>query len=250
MDIFLFKSILSMIVILVIFIALFTMFEIFGRSEKRFNIEKFKKLHKANGIFYLLLFIFIAYFCIDFMIRTKVEPSPRGLFHSVFALTVFILLCLKISIVRFYRQFYGKVQTIGLLIALISFGMVGTSGGYFLLVTRLGTDIPAAKVGERKKEAPQEGIKVVVKTDPESIAKGKTLYESKCIFCHDPNSTRKKFGPGHQGILKNPLLPASGKPATPENILNQLRNPYQNMPSFAELPVSEVLNIIAFLNTL
>jgi len=250
MDIFFFKSILSMIVILLVFIALFTMFEIFGRSEKRFNIEKLKKLHRANGIFYLLLFIFIAYFCIDFMVKTKVEPSPRALFHSIFALTALILLCLKISIVRFYRQFYGKAQTIGLLIALISFGMVGTSGGYFLLVTRLGADIPSAKVGERKKEAPQERIKVVVKTDPKSIAEGKGLYESKCIFCHDPYSTRKIFGPGHQGILKNPLLPASGKPATPENIINQLRNPFRNMPAFSELPENDVLNVIAFLNTL
>lgn len=250
MDIFLFKSILSMIVILLVFIAMFSMFEIFGKSEKRFNIEKLKKLHRANGIIYILFFIFIAYLCLNFMIQAKGGLSPRGLFHSVFALTVLILLCLKISIVRFYRQFYGKVQTIGLLIALISFGMVGTSGGYFLLVTRLGTDIPAAKVGEHKKDVFQEGIKVVVKTDPESIAKGKGLYESKCIFCHDPYSTKRKFGPGHQGILKNPLLPVSGKPATPENILNQLRNPYQNMPSFAELPVNEVLNIIAFLNTL
>jgi mono/diheme cytochrome c family protein len=229
---------------------MFTMFEIFGRSEKRFNIEKLKKLHRANGIFYLLLFIFIAYFCIDFMIKTRVEPSPRALFHSVFALTVLILLFLKISIVRIYRQFYGKVQTIGLLIALISFGMVGTSGGYFLLVTRLGTDIPAPKVGDQKKDVPQEGIKVVVKTDPKSIAEGKALYESKCIFCHDPYSTRKKFGPGHQGIMKTPSLPASGNPATPENILNQLRNPYQNMPSFSELSDKDALNIIAFLNTL
>lgn len=250
MDISLFKSILSMVVILLVFIALFTMFEIFGRSEKRFNIEKLKKLHRANGILYLLLFIFIAYFCLDFVMEKKVEPSSRAMFHSVSALTVFILLCLKISIVRFYRQFYGKVQTIGLLIALISFVMVGTSGGYFLLVTGIGTELPVNKVGERKKDALQEVIKVVIKTDPGSIAKGRELYESKCIFCHDPYSTRKKFGPGHQGILKNPLLPASGKPATPENIINQLRNPFRNMPSFSQLPEKDVLNIIAFLNTL
>jgi len=250
MDVFLFKSILSMIVILLVFVGLFTMFEIFGRSEKRFNIEKLKKLHRANGIFYLLLFIFISYFCLDFMVKTKLEPPPRALFHSVFALTVLTLLCLKISIIRFYRQFYGKVQAIGLLIALISFGMVGTSGGYFLLITKLGTDIPAPKVGEQKKDALEEGIEVVVKTDQKSIANGKGLYESKCIFCHDPYSARKKFGPGHQGILKNPYLPVSKRPATPKNILNQLRNPFRNMPSFSELPENDVLDIIAFLNTL
>ena len=239
-----------MIVILLVFVALFTMFEIFGRSEKRFNIEKLKKLHRANGILYLLLFIFIAYFCMDFMAKTKVELSSRASFHSVFALTVLILICLKISIVRFYKQFYGKVQTIGLLIALISFGMIGTSGGYFLLLTRIGIELPVSKAGERKKDVIQEGIKVVIKTDLGSIGKGREIYESRCIFCHDPYSTRKKIGPGHQGILKNLLLPASGKPATPENIINQLRNPFRNMPSFSELPEKDVLNIIAFLNTL
>jgi len=58
------------------------------------------------------------------------------------------------------------------------------------------------------------------------------------------------YGPGHKGILKNPLLPACGKPATPGNIINQLRNPFRNMAPFSELPKNDVLNIIASFNTL
>jgi len=91
---------------------------------------------------------------------------------------------------------------------------------------------------------------MVIKTDQESINKGKELYESKCYFCHDAYSTKWGVGPGHKGILKNPLLPASGKPATPENIVNQLRNPYKDMPSFSYLSDEDIQNIIAFLNTL
>ncbi|MBI5025499.1 MAG: cytochrome c [Nitrospirae bacterium] len=267
MSTLLLKSILSLITILSAFIAIFTMYEILGRSEKKYDIAKLKKIHKANGIVYFLIFIFIAYFCLNFIITSKSELSPRGIFHSVFAFTVIVLLCLKISFIRIYKQFYGKVQTIGLLIALITFGMVGTSGGYYLLVTEFGRDKAFDKIMEYKKEGPSkiadkkvvaptlrgnrdEGIKIAVKTDPESIRKGKELYESKCYFCHDAYSTKAAVGPGHKGILKNPLLPVSKKPATPENVATQLRNPYKDMPSFSYLSEDDVLNIIAFLNTL
>jgi hypothetical protein len=57
-------------------------------------------------------------------------------------------------------------------------------------------------------------------------------------------------GPGHKDILKNPLLPVSKKPATPENAADQIRNPYKDMPSFSYLLDEDVENIVAFLNTL
>lgn len=250
MPIFLIKSLLSIILLILTFVAMFTMFEVFGRTEKKFNIEKLKKIHGLNGKIYFLIYLIIAYFCLDFILNTKAEPSPRATLHSVFALAVIVLLGLKVSFVRIYRQFYGQVRIIGLLIALLTFGMVGTSGGYYLLVTKFGTDMAIAQNMEHKKAAIQESVKIVLKTDPESIAKGKELYESKCSFCHDAYSTKKIVGPGHKNILKNPVLPESKKPATPENIANQLRNPYRDMPSFSYLSDNDMLNIIAFLNTL
>lgn len=250
MSVFLFKSVLSLFMLLSAFIAMFTMFEIFGRAEKRYNIENLKKLHRANGIIYLLFFVFITYFCLDFILQTKAEPSPRSTFHSLFSLTVIILLGLKVSFVRLYRQYYGRVQTIGILIALLTFGMIWTSGGHFLLVTKFGTDMAVAKIIEQKKETPNKIAKIAIKTDSESIKKGKEMYESKCYFCHDAYSTKTGVGPGHKGILKNPTLPVSKKPATPENVANQIKNPYRDMPSFSYLPDEDVQNMIAFLNTL
>ena len=91
---------------------------------------------------------------------------------------------------------------------------------------------------------------VTVKTDSESIEKGENLFKSKCSFCHKANSTETIASPGLKGILKNSRLPVSRRPATPENIAGQLKNPYKDMPSFSYLPEEDVLNIIAYLNTL
>jgi hypothetical protein len=91
---------------------------------------------------------------------------------------------------------------------------------------------------------------IVVKTDAKSIQAGKTLFMQKCEYCHDPYSTMTIGGPGLKGVLKNPLLPVSRKPATPENIASQMRHPFSNMPSFVYLDEDDVENIIAFLNTL
>lgn len=249
MPIFLIKSLLSLVLLTLTFVAMFTMFEVFGRADKKFNIQKLITIHRLNGKLYFLLYICIAYFCLDFIIKTKAEPSPRSIFHGVFALAVLVLLCLKVSFVRIYRQFYGQVKTIGILIALLTFGMIGTSGGYYLLVTKLGTDVLLKKSAEEKKGIPK-GSMIIVKTDRESIMKGKELYESKCFFCHDPYSTKTIVGPGHKGIMKGQFLPVSKKPSTPENIALQIRNPYRDMPSFSYLSDDDVFNIIAFLNTL
>lgn len=248
MPVFLMKSLLSIILFILTLFAMFTMFEVFGREEKRYNIEKLKNIHRIDGIIFFLLYLVIAYFCLDFILSTKAEPSPRAALHSVFAITVIILLALKVSFVRFYRQFYNQAKIIGILIGLITLAMIWTSGGYYLLVTKLGAE-PYKKVSEVKKGNP-EGSKIIVRTDAESVKKGKDLYESKCYFCHDAYGNETLVGPGHKGILKNPLLPVSKKPATPENVAEQIRNPFRDMPSFSYLTEEDVLNLLAFLNTL
>ena len=91
---------------------------------------------------------------------------------------------------------------------------------------------------------------IIVKTDDESIVKGKEIFDSKCYFCHDAKSTKKSVGPGLKGILKVEKFPVSEMPATPENIARQLRTPYKAMPSFSYLTEDDILNIIAYLNTL
>lgn len=257
MSILFFKSILSLFMIVAAMIAMFTMFEIYGRSTQKYDSAKLKMIHRVNGIIYFILFLFIAYYCVKFIMASKMELSPRATFHSIFALTILLLFALKASFIRFYRQFYGQAKLLGILIALITFGMVGTSGIYYLLVTEFGSSRNFDKIMKSKMEGSTENIedkdeegKIKVMTDPESISRGKSFFEENCSFCHDPHSTKTTVGPGLIGVLKNQTLPVSKKPATPENIAKQLKNPYDRMPSFSHLQENEILDIIAFLNTL
>jgi mono/diheme cytochrome c family protein/uncharacterized membrane protein len=91
---------------------------------------------------------------------------------------------------------------------------------------------------------------VPVRTDVRSINDGHTLFDINCSDCHTVDSLKTIVGPGLKGLLKRPSLPVSGRPATPENVYRQLREPYKNMPSFAQkLTDDDVFNLIAFLNT-
>ncbi len=257
MSLLFFKSILSVVMAISALFAIFTMFEVLARVEPKFNAATMKKLHKINGAVFLLIFFFVSYYCLSFIVASKAELNPRGTLHSVFALTVLILFGLKILFIEVYRPFYGKVQTVGLIIALISFGVVGTSGGYYLLVSGLGKDTKFEKIMEYKKTgaaaAPAYGEpvdKLTVQTDAASIGSGKNLFDAKCIFCHDAYSTDTVVGPGLKDLLKNPELPVSRRPATAENVVLQIKEPFSSMPSFSYITDEEVSDIVAFLNTL
>lgn len=244
MSLFLLKSLLSIPVLLCALIAMFTMFEVFGRTEKRFDQGKLIRVHRANGIVYLLLFALISYLCLSYLSASDAEPPSRAVFHSVLALSVLVLLALKLVMARFYRQYYGHVKALGLLVALLTFGMAGTSAGYYLLVRGL------APAGPPPMDEAKKGPRIELRTDRESIESGRELYESKCTGCHDPSSNKTIIGPGHRGILRNPRLPVSGRPATPSAIARQLMSPYRDMPSFDYLEREEVEDIIAYMNTL
>ncbi len=129
------KSILSVVLIVIALVQMLIMFELFGRENPRYAAATLKRVHRINGIVFLSLYLFIAYFCLEYIVSTKTEPTARVAFHAVFALFVLMLLLLKIAFVRFYRPFYEKALTIGPLIALLTFAMMATAGGYYLLVT-------------------------------------------------------------------------------------------------------------------
>jgi mono/diheme cytochrome c family protein len=81
------------------------------------------------------------------------------------------------------------------------------------------------------------------------VAKGKELFEGKCIVCHNPDSNEKKIGPGLKGI-KDGKLP-SGKNATRETILENINTGGGGMPAYKELLTEEEkTDIIAYVLTL
>lgn len=74
-----------------------------------------------------------------------------------------------------------------------------------------------------------------VRTTTAQDRSGKQLFESKgCAQCHYTDRQKSKGGPSLKGLFNSDKLPVSGRRATVENVKKQLKNPYRNMPSFAD----------------
>jgi len=257
MTIFLLKSMLSLLLLGLAGFSMYTMLTVFGREKSGLPVERLKARHAVSGYLFLFLVLFISYLCIGFTIASRLEPTPRGALHALLALSIMALLLVKVLFVRTFRRFYDQARTIGIVMFILSFVMVGLSGGYYLAVSKFGRDRTMDRSASYALRGPWLTVaatgrpgRTEIRSDRGSIERGRTLFNTRCVACHDPFSTRTIVGPGLQGMLRRPALPASGRPATAENVLHQLRQPLGRMPSFAYLSDSEREDLLAYLNTL
>jgi cytochrome c2 len=255
--IFFIKSLLSLLLLLCAGLSMYTMFEIFGRGPSAASAGKFTKVHKTTGYVYVMLFVLVTYLCFGFMTASKAELSPRAALHIVLAWSLIVLFIVKVLFVRVYRQFYAHARTIGIVMGIMSFVLVGITGGHYLIVSGFGKDRSIDKSAYYELKGPLLHVvgtgmpgPSAIRTDRLSIGRGKTLFLSRCASCHDPLTTNTIIGPGLKGLLKNPALPVSKHPATAESLRFQLRQPMGRMPSFAYLSEDEMNDLIAYLNTL
>ena len=80
-------------------------------------------------------------------------------------------------------------------------------------------------------------------------AKGKEIFEGKCIVCHNADDNEKKIGPGLKGVKAGKL--PSGKAATHDVILGIVNEGGGGMPAYKELLTdAEKDDVIAYVLTL
>jgi cytochrome c2 len=211
------------------------MLTLMGRTERKTSGAFLRKLHKGAGALFALMFLVISYFCLHYVEMAGDGLSTRAVFHGVLALALFFILALKLSIARFYKQFLRYVPGLGMTVFGLAFIVFFTSAGYFFLVTEKAT-----VAGEAVSEI----------SESSSVKRGQGFFDKQCSFCHYADRTDSKMGPGLKGVLKGEMLPVSGRPATPENVTQQLLSPYQNMPSFTSMSEQEVKDLLAYLKTL
>lgn len=83
-------------------------------------------------------------------------------------------------------------------------------------------------------------------------AEGAALFQEQgCAQCHYADRTEQRIGPGLEGLLRREELPASGEPATRENVRRQLLDPHDRMPSYEDrLTENEMRLLLDYLETL
>ena len=233
-----FKSILGLILLLTGFLAVLSMFILMGRSDLKISANFLRKFHRASGFVFSILLLIISYFCIKLWITAGDNLSTRAIFHGVLALFLFSILFTKILIVQFYKQLIRFAPTLGIIVFCLAFVVFSLSGGYYFLRTLC------------MKPKPVETFSLPLSSVQGSIERGAPLFIKLCSTCHHSGSEEKRLGPDLQGLLKKDKLPHSGRPATIENVKQQLLRPFLSMPSFAKLPEQDLSDLLAFLETL
>ncbi len=218
--------------------AALSMLTLMGRQNKKLKPPLLKKLHKIHGFIFLLLLLVISYICIKYVAGVGGALSPRATSHSVLALFLLMIFFIKIMIVRFFKQFLKFVPVLGIIVLTLAFVVFATSAGFYLLRSPYSSsnllDVPPPSANSI------EG----------SADTGAVLFQNKCSFCHYADREEAQTGPGLKGLLKKEKLPHSGRPATVENVKNQLINPISFMPSFKDLTAQEMADLLAYLEFL
>ncbi|MGB7847951.1 MAG: cytochrome c [Candidatus Acidiferrum sp.] len=84
-----------------------------------------------------------------------------------------------------------------------------------------------------------------------AVARGKSLFQQKCVLCHYDTSEQKKIGPGLKGLSKRGTFSVNGNKITDESLKTWIENGDQLMPPFKEvLEPGQIKDVIAYVKTL
>jgi cytochrome c553 len=238
MSFFLLKSILASIFLLSAIGAAASMLTMMGKAEKKISPKTLVKIHKICGRVFLILLLPLLFLGMRYWTRIGDQASLRAVFHAVLASGFIIIVLLKVAIVKFYKQFLRFAPVLGMLVFSFAFVVFSISAGYYS-ARALNADLaPSAEV---------DAVEFEIVESPEN---GAAFFKANCLSCHHADKEDKKLGPGLKDLLKKEKLPHSGRPATVENVRQQLIRPVLTMPSFARLTDQEMADLIAYLKIL
>jgi len=240
------KTILAVLLLVVGFIATLAMLFLLGGGEKVRKPNRVRGVHRAFGFVFFILLLVLVFTGMRYVAWGRGEPAARPIIHVVLAAALFTVFVLKLLIVRFYRGLLGIISTLGMIVFVLTVLVFTTSAGYYL--ARRGQIWGGGE--EAASERIEEKVEIAMEAVSGNAEMGAAVYEKYCAFCHYSGSTESKLGPGLKGVLQVETLPVSGRPATVENVLSTLENPIGTMPAFTKLTEEEVLDLIAFLETI
>jgi cytochrome c553 len=238
MSFFLTKIILGTLFLLAGITAVTAMLTIMGKQDKKISPIILRKIHKTGGAVFFILMLINGFLGLRYWAMTGDQISTRAVLHAVLALGLIIILIIKVSIVRIFKNFLRFAPTLGITVFCLGFIVFSISGGYYSLRSLLVSPVPIDNSGS---------IQTSIKGNEES---GAALFVTKCSSCHHADREDKKHGPGLLNLLKKETLPESGKPATIENVKSQLKRPFMAMPAFTNLTEQELADLMAYLKTL
>jgi mono/diheme cytochrome c family protein len=212
------------------------MLTVMGAPEKSRDPARLRKIHRVFGYAFGLVFAVLAVLGAEFIIEGGDQLSLRAVLHGLLAVSLLFIFLFKIVLVRFYRSFLRLVPTLGMTVLILALVVFAVSAGFYVLRSVFPPE-PAQAADPSPVQAGDAGA-------------GAVLYARQCGSCHFADSAESKVGPGLKGLFAADKMPFSAKPATEENVRQQLLRPAGRMPAFASLSEREIADLVAYLRTL
>jgi mono/diheme cytochrome c family protein len=238
MSFFLLKIILALFFLATAVTAVTSMLTMMGKAEKKASPKTLRKIHIVSGRIFLLLLLPLLFLGMRYWAQMGEQASIRAVFHAVLAWGLITLFLIKVVVVKFFKQFLRFAPVLGLLVLGFVLVVFGISAGYYSVKALIA--VPA----------PPEEIQPASSNTVGDAEKGASFYSANCLSCHYTDTEDKKVGPGLKDLFNREKLPFSGRPATVENIKQQLLRPELVMPSFTKMTEQEMADLIAHLKTL
>lgn len=162
------SAVISMIFLAAGGIAVYLMLRIEGGKETE-NYQRLAGWHRLCGWFFGAIFIIMFLFMLARVENYWEESSPRIAIHVALAVTLFLLLLLKIAIPRYFKKLNKHLFLLGGATYLTAFTMVWIAAGYYFIWQY--EESPYISHGEIPREMVDREL-------------GKHLFIDKCSTCH------------------------------------------------------------------
>jgi cytochrome c5 len=148
--------------------------------------------HRALGFLFVAIYVFMMIQMVPRMVAYQVEFPPRSVAHMCLAITVGVILLVKISIIRFFRHLEEWMPLLGITLLLCTWLLVGLSVPFSLRERQLAQKGDAfskknlERVALQLAEAglPKEASVAELST-AKSLLVGRHVLLTKCVACHD-----------------------------------------------------------------
>jgi mono/diheme cytochrome c family protein len=230
--IILFKIIIASLLFLAGLAAAGSMLRLIGKTPPSTQPARLRLIHAWSGYIFAGGLVLNTVLGLILLTRAGDSLPLRAVLHWHLALALDVLILLKILVVKVFRQMLARVSGLGL----------AASG--LALIVLAGSLLFAALPGPPADAAAPAGA------EASAIGLGRDVFGGLCAGCHPADGADSRTAPGLAGLFRRATIPASGRPATEENVRLQLRRPFRAMPPFPALTETEIAGLLAFLRTL
>jgi hypothetical protein len=132
------KTYLAFGLVVLATIEFLTAMKLFGSKDRSAAGAILMRVHRMAGYVFLVYFAGISWICLDLMGRLATVGNyildARGAVHGLLAFTLFFILLLKISLIRFYRNYRPYVPLLGIIVAIGTVVLWCFAGWMFLFL--------------------------------------------------------------------------------------------------------------------